>query len=65
VKLSSAAPLDVVAVNVAEHSDPPRIQIRFGPLRLTLSETEAVTIARGLVDAIGQLRAGQPPTDTA
>jgi hypothetical protein len=60
VKLISSGQLDVAAVRIAANHDPPRIQIRFGQIVLTLSELEAVSLAARLVDVIAQLRADQP-----
>jgi hypothetical protein len=52
----TSGPLNPAAVTVVDDSDPPRVQIRFGQLRLTLSEAEAVNLATQLVDAVAQLR---------
>jgi hypothetical protein len=38
----------------------PRIEFRWARMKLTMSETEATALATQLVDAISQLRAGQP-----
>lgn len=59
MKLISSGQLDVAAVTIAAREDPPpRIQIRFGPLRLTMTAAEALAIATQLADAADQLRAG-------
>ncbi len=59
MKLISSGQLDVEAVAITANHDPPRIQIRFGQIVLTLSELEAVSVAVRLVDAVDMLRADE------
>jgi hypothetical protein len=61
VKLISSGQLDAAAVTIAARADPsPRIQIRFGAMRLTMSVPEALAIATQLADAADQLRNTNP-----
>lgn len=55
VKLMSSGQLDVAAVTVAAHPAAPRIQVRFGPMRLTMTAGEAITFATQLVAAVDEL----------
>jgi hypothetical protein len=43
-----------LAVTVVAKRDPPRVQIRAGPLRFTA--TEAVILATQIADAVAELR---------
>jgi hypothetical protein len=66
MKLISSGQLDVAAVTIAARADPaPRIQIRFGAMRLTMTVPEAVTIAAQLADAADELRADTQREETA
>lgn len=44
-------------VAVVAKREPPRVQIRAGPLRFTLLPTEALALSNALVDATEQLEA--------
>jgi hypothetical protein len=52
----SSGPI-VLAVALTGNPDP-RIQIRSGPLRLTMTEREAVALATEIIDTVAELRAG-------
>ncbi|MBZ4509116.1 hypothetical protein GBO22_02535 [Mycobacterium avium subsp. hominissuis] len=52
MKLNGDGDLPVIVVAKRE---PPRIQIRSGPLRFTLIPDEAIALANALVDATEQL----------
>lgn len=52
MRLNGDGDLPVIVVAKRE---PPRVQIRAGPLRFTLLEPEAIALANALVDAAEQL----------
>lgn len=54
MKLNGDGDLPVIVVAKRE---PPRIQIRAGPLRFTLMPDEAIALANALVDTTEQLSA--------
>lgn len=55
---------DPEAVDITPGGDTgtPRIWLRLGRFRVSLSEAEAVAVAQQLVDAISQLRNQRPST---
>lgn len=65
MRFTTATPIDSdsVSVVVDDHHGP-RIQIRCGPSKITLSRPEAVRLATQLVDRIAEMRAGQPAATT-
>lgn len=54
MRLNGDGDLPVIVVAKRE---PPRVQIRAGPLRFTLLHDEAIALANALVDATEQLGA--------
>jgi hypothetical protein len=48
---------DNLAVTVVPKFGPPRLQLRLGPHRYTLTEPEALALADRLVDGVEQLTA--------
>jgi hypothetical protein len=59
------AHLDVeTTICVVAKRDPPRISLRIGPVYVTTTTEEALTLATGIADAVATLRAAYPRDHT-
>jgi hypothetical protein len=54
VKLVGQLSIAATAVSVSDDPDAPRIWIRFGRFRISLTEAEAVRIAAQIIDALAE-----------
>jgi hypothetical protein len=64
MKLSGVLDVGAIVITAGNDAAAPRVWIRHGKTRLSLTEQEAVTIASQLADAVAELRANQSTTGT-